>query len=269
MVEYEAYRPVSAAHASSHSISRRDGRIPQQIRPLAAEPAALSRADGSARFAQGETEVLVSVCGPCEAKRARELIHSATIEVIVRPPCGLPGPAERETQQLLSQTLAHLALAALHPRTALSVVVQVVSDDGALLATALHGTCLALVHAGVPLSGLLGGCAAALLPDGTALLDPCADEEREAAAVVTFAYLVRRGADGSIERDQLLAHCAGCVARQAQFVAMQEASQEAAACSTAFMQQALTRVLQPHALGGDLPEMARDQRIDAAGGSAD
>jgi exosome complex component RRP46 len=226
-------------------MSRPDGRVPQQLRPLAAEPAALSRADGSARFSHGRTEVLASVFGPCEAKRSREQIDVAVLEVIVRPLSGLPGPVERETEQLISQTLSHLVLTALNPRTAISVVIQVLADDGALLATALHGACLALIHAGVPMRGVLGGCATALLADGATLLDPCADEERNAIAVVTLAFLLRQRADGTAERELLLSHCAGCVARDGQYELMQAAAQEAAACATAFMRQAMTRTVQP------------------------
>ena len=104
---------------------------------MAAEPACLARADGSARFSHGATEVLVAVYGPCEAKRTRERPDCSVLECIVRPLAGLPGPVEREMEQLLNQTLSHLVLVAQHPRTAISVVVQVLADDGSLLATAL------------------------------------------------------------------------------------------------------------------------------------
>ena len=97
-------------------MARPDGRVAAQLRPFLAEPAALTRADGSARWAHGQTECLASVYGPCEAKRAREKISSATLEVIVRPLSGLPGPVEREAEQLLGQTLEHVVLTHLHPR---------------------------------------------------------------------------------------------------------------------------------------------------------
>ena len=86
-------------------MSRGDGRVANQLRPLAAEPSALSRADGSARFAHGATEVLAAVYGPAEVRRAREQIDAACIEVVVRPLAGLPGPVDREMEQLVSQTL--------------------------------------------------------------------------------------------------------------------------------------------------------------------
>lgn len=225
---------------------RPDGRVAAQIRPLAAEPAALARADGSARLAHGHTEVIVAVYGPCEAKRSRESIDAATLDVIVRPHAGLPGPVEREMEQLVSQALTHLVLTAHHPRTAICVVVQVLADDGSLLAVAMHGACLALMHAGVPMRGMLGGCTAAVLPDGTLLLDPCTDEERDAQAIVTSLYCVRqRAADGGLERQLVFSHARGCVEDAAQHAACEDAAREASACVCAFYRQALTRVVAP------------------------
>lgn len=225
---------------------RPDGRVAAQMRPLTAEPSALSRADGSARFSQGATEVIVSVYGPCEVKRAREQSDTATLELVVRPRAGLPSPVDRELEQLICQTLQHVVLGALHPRSAISLVVQVLADDGALIATALHGACVALMHAGVPLRGMIGGCALAVLSDGAMLLDPCAEEEAAAQAVVTLAYLVRQLSDGT-ERLLLLSHMRGVVA-PAQYELCQHAAQEAALCATQFFRQALTRIVRPLAM---------------------
>lgn len=225
--------------------SRADGRVAAQIRPLAAEPGALARADGSARFAHGATEALVAVYGPCEAKRSRERIDGAALDVIVRPAAGLPGPVERETEQLIAQALAHLILTAQHPRTAICIIVQVLADDGALLAVMLHAACLALVHAGVPLRGMLSGCTAVVLSDGAVLLDPCADEERDAQAVVTSLFCVRRRAGGILERRLVLSHTNGCVAAHAQLAVCEDSAREAAACVEAFYRQALERQTAP------------------------
>ena len=49
-------------------------------------------------------------------------------------------------------------------------------DDGSLLSVVLNGVCVALLHAGIPLRGMLAGCSVALLPGGAAVLDPTADE---------------------------------------------------------------------------------------------
>ena len=162
--------------------TRADHRSNNQLRPLSGEPGVLSRADGSARFSHDKTEVLVAVYAPTEVKRAREQLDTATIEVIVRPRAGLPGPVERELEQLLISTLEPCLITALHPRTAVSIVVQITHDDGGLLSAALNGTCVALMHAGVPMRGMLTGCCIALMPSGDALLDPTLEEQQATAA---------------------------------------------------------------------------------------
>ena len=164
---------------------RADQRSNNQLRPLSGEPGVLSRADGSARFSHDKTEVLVAVYAPTEVKRSRERTDAATIEVIVRPRAGLPGPVERELEQLLISTLEPCLITALHPRTAVSIVVQITHDDGGLLSAALNGTCVALMHAGVPMRGMLTGCCIALMPSGDALLDPTLEEQQAAAAART------------------------------------------------------------------------------------
>ncbi len=168
--------------------SRADGRQANQLRPFATEPGALERPDGSARFSHDDTRLLVSVYGPVEAKRSRENPTEAILDVALRPRVGLPGPAEREIEQLLVQALRHIVVLAAYPRTAISVVVQVLASDGSLLAVAMHGVCVALMHAGVPMRGMMGSCAIAVSADGDLLLDPTADEERGAFAGLLTIY---------------------------------------------------------------------------------
>ena len=226
------------------AVSRPDGRIAAQLRPLASESGALARADGSARFSQDQTEVIVAIYGPCEAKRSKEQINGAVLEVVVRPRAGLPSPSDRQLEQQISHTLQHAIIVTMHPRTAISVVVQVISEDGALLSAALNGTCVALMHAGVPLRGMLGACTIAVMSDGAQFLDPSAAEESEAHAVLTLAYLVSQSPDGKAERQLLLSSMRGTVT-SLQYDACQHSAREAAACTVAFFRQALARSVSP------------------------
>lgn len=260
--------------------ARKDGRLPNQIRPFAATPGALSRADGSARFSHDRTEVIASVYGPCEVRRNREVMGHATLEVLVRPRAGLPGPVEREVEQLLVSTLEHVVLTSLHPRTAISITVQIVQDDGSLLSVALHAVCVALLHAGVPLRGMLSGCTIALMAGELMVLDPIAEEEREAEAVVTVGFMFRQryqyfeahednaspnacaGATGegggehvdedegvnssgalpkmSVEHQLLLSHAHGVLSHK-QYELCLHAAQQAGVCSSAFCRHAMER----------------------------
>ena len=106
--------------------TRRDGRKANQIRPLAAEQGILNRADGSARFVQGNTSVLAAVYGPAPAKSARlERADGATVDVNFKPESGITTPADAEREALLRRSLEEVVLRARYPRAVVSVVIQV------------------------------------------------------------------------------------------------------------------------------------------------
>ncbi|XP_005692493.2 PREDICTED: exosome complex component RRP46 [Capra hircus] len=172
------------------------------LRHFACEQNLLSRPDGSASFLQGDTSVLAGVYGPAEVKISKEIFNKATLEVILRPKTGLPGVAEKSRERLIRNTCEAVVLGALHPRTSITVVLQVVSDAGSLLACCLNAACMALVDAGVPMRALFCGVTCALDSDGTLMLDPTAKQEKEARAVLTFAL-------DSVERKLLMSTTKG------------------------------------------------------------
>jgi exosome complex component RRP46 len=159
------------------------------LRPMRCERGLLKRADGSARYSQQRTSVLIAVYGPCEAKKRREELDRATLEVIVRPPAGLPGPREREMEGQLQGLFAPLIVSTLHPRAAISLVVQIVEDDGSVLAAAINCAAIAIVDAGIAMRCIPTAIALALPEvDGSgALLDPCRSEELASAGALTIA----------------------------------------------------------------------------------
>lgn len=106
--------------------TRRDGRTANQIRPLAAEQGILNRADGSARFVQGNTSVLAAVYGPAPAKTMRlERAEGATVDVNFKPESGVSSPADSEREALLRRSLEEVVLRSRYPRAVVSVVIQV------------------------------------------------------------------------------------------------------------------------------------------------
>lgn len=190
---------------------RRDGRSAAMLRPMACERGVLRRADGSARYSHDLTSVLVAVYGPCEVKKRREELERATVEVIVRPPAGPPRAREREMEAQLHGLFAPLIVGALHPRTAISIVVQLVDDDGSACAAAINATAVALMDAGVALRAMPSAVALALGADGdaaSALLDPCRSEEERAAGALTIACARAPSAADAPPAIALLA-CAG------------------------------------------------------------
>nr|KAF6285617.1 exosome component 5 [Myotis myotis] len=102
------------------------------LRHFACEQNLLSRPDGSASFLQGDTSVLAGVYGPAEVKVSKEIFNKATLEVILRPKIGLPGVAEKSRERLIRNTCEAVVLGALHPRTSITIVLQVISDAGSL-----------------------------------------------------------------------------------------------------------------------------------------
>jgi len=135
---------------------RKDKRDSNQIRVIATEQGLLNRPDGSSRFNMGKiffyfifffffflnlkkkslcignTNVICSVYGPKEVKARNEKMDEATIEVIFKPQTGIPGPKEKLYEEILNQTVSSIILSTLHPRSLVSIVVQVVNDDGAV-----------------------------------------------------------------------------------------------------------------------------------------
>ena len=69
-----------------------------------------------------------------------------------------------------------------YPRAVISIVVQVLEDNGSILATAINAVTLALMDAGVPMRSVVTASTCAILPDGRMCLDPSLSEETVGAA---------------------------------------------------------------------------------------
>ena len=76
--------------------------------------------------------MLVGVYGPREVPSRKETLGKGTIECMIRPRSGMPSSRDREWERMLGGILEQCVLSALHPRSLISVVVQVLSDDGSV-----------------------------------------------------------------------------------------------------------------------------------------
>ena len=165
---------------------------------------------------------MAAVYGPTQTQARKEDVDKLAIEVCWRPPFGLQTPADVDAERALRRTLEQIVLTAKYPRLGLRVVVQVISADGAVEACAMNATCHALMDAGVEMFGTLVAATVAIPKNidgdtaGDALgpcADPTEDEERDAAAVGTFAYCFRGGKPGEVpknaqpERECDVVHC--------------------------------------------------------------
>lgn len=167
---------------------RRSGRGASQIRTLRCEAGVLSRADGSAKWTQGSTEILVGVYGPRQGAAFLEDAEKATIAVTFQPKSGFSGPREKLLESFLKQTIEGAVILTLHPRTIISVTVQELSDDGGSLAVALNAANAALADAGVPMRYTFGAATCSKSPQHELLVDPDTEEEKEALAIVTACF---------------------------------------------------------------------------------
>nr|XP_033810857.1 exosome complex component RRP46 [Geotrypetes seraphini] len=157
------------------------------LRVFACEQNLLSRPDGSASFLQGDTSVLAGIYGPAEVKVSKEIFDKATLEVILKPKIGLPAVQEKNQEQIIRNTCEAVVLATLHPRTSITIVLQVVSDAGSLLACCLNAACMGLLDAGLPMKSLFCGVTCALDSERGIILDPTDKQEKESRALLTFA----------------------------------------------------------------------------------
>ncbi|MQL97894.1 hypothetical protein Taro_030594, partial [Colocasia esculenta] len=171
-------REKGGSFAGTMEVDRTDGRTPNQLRPLACTRSLLHRAHGSAQWSQGETIVLAAVYGPKVGIRKGENPEKASIEVVWKPKTGQIGKAEKEYEMILRRTLQSICLLTVHPNTTTSVILQVVSDDGALLPCAINASCAALVDAGIPLKHLAVAVSCGLTENGSFFLDPSRAEEQ-------------------------------------------------------------------------------------------
>jgi exosome complex component RRP46 len=90
-----------------------------------------------------------------EVQPREELLDRSTLIVSVRSHTGMEKEREREKAQIIHKTFAGVIRSSLHPRTAIHIEVQVIRDDGSMLAAAINATTLALMDAGVSMNHLV------------------------------------------------------------------------------------------------------------------
>ncbi|KAH7484588.1 hypothetical protein PRIC2_003687 [Phytophthora ramorum] len=112
---------------------RQDGRAGNELRPFASEQGALFRADGSARMSHGSSTVLAAVYGPGQARNWRgEKTDRATLDVCFKLEKGIMTSKEKEYEQVIRETFTPIVLTDCFPRAVISIVVQVIEDNGSI-----------------------------------------------------------------------------------------------------------------------------------------
>mmetsp|Transcript_19012 Transcript_19012/g.34421 ORF Transcript_19012/g.34421 Transcript_19012/m.34421 type:complete len:279 (-) Transcript_19012:73-909(-) len=148
---------------------RPSGRLANQLRTIICEKGVLSRADGSASWAQEGTEVLAAVYGPIVSsikvveQMGEEIAEGGAFEVIWKPRSGVIDSSSLEAQEFIRSALAPLIPLSRFPRCTIRLVLQVVADGGSVLACAANAAIAALVDAGVLLEKMAAAVAIGVL----------------------------------------------------------------------------------------------------------
>ncbi|KAJ3054747.1 Exosome component 5 [Rhizophlyctis rosea] len=167
---------------------RPDKRNTNDIRVTHTALGQLHRADGSGRYQFGDSSVLCGIYGPAAIGLRDEKLDRAVIEVSFSAAHGKSTTRERLHERLLRSTFETAILSALHPRTGIRITCQTLCDDGAVLATSINATMLALMDAGIPLRSVITAVSCMVDKEGEVFLDPTALELKEAQSTHTFAF---------------------------------------------------------------------------------
>uniref|UniRef100_A0A1L8DXW4 Putative exosomal 3'-5' exoribonuclease complex subunit rrp46 n=1 Tax=Nyssomyia neivai TaxID=330878 RepID=A0A1L8DXW4_9DIPT len=143
-----------------------------KLRPLRCELDILSRSDGSALFAQGETAVIASVHGPVEVKLQNLQYDRSSVEVFYKSKSGQQSVGDRFREQYIRNTCESALLTTIYPRTAISLQLQEMEDRAGLIACAINAACMSLLHSGLHMRFLVAAVHCVLHPSGSISLDP-------------------------------------------------------------------------------------------------
>ena len=159
-----------------------------ELRPLTCDLGCLSRPDGSATLAQGDTSVLAAVYGPTEVKIAKELIDKSYVEVVYKQKSGLPGCAEKFNERIIRNTCQTAILASLHPRTAINITIQELQDSGSFLACCINAACLCLLDCSISMSCMVAAVCVGIDGDSNVVVDPSDKQDKDCSTCITFVF---------------------------------------------------------------------------------
>ncbi|KAL0483057.1 exosome complex protein RRP46 [Acrasis kona] len=173
-------------------VKRQKGRLSNQLRSIEAQLGLLNKADGSAKYKQGDSSVLAAVYGPSEVLPKDEKGDRASVQVVFKRRDGKPGRREKQNENIIRNALEPIIMTHLYPRTAIMIIVQVLVDDGSILSVALNACVLALMDAGVPISTVISSISCSIVVDEngsqTLLTDPDLSEERTSIGETYFVF---------------------------------------------------------------------------------
>ena len=221
---------MEESKGSMIKVRRPDGRKGGgSLRPLAAEVSCLNRADGSAKFSSGSTQILAAVYVPAAPRiPSRERVGEAVIGVVFNFGTKAAATAdnmsntnpgyganERELERFIGDSLMVCVAIEKYARTVIEIFIQVIKADGSLVATALNAVTLALLDAGIQMNSLPVATTCLVPTNGSSVVeikfDPTSEEEssEDYSAIIVSTDSVKEGViatvtSGSFHLDSFL-----------------------------------------------------------------
>jgi len=186
---------------------RFDGRKADEMREVEAKLGVVPRADGSAMFRFGDTVAIAAVYGP---RHLHPQFLQNPQQGIIRCHYDMlsfsvterkkPGPARRsqEISDVTAKSLEPVLMLSQFPNTVIDVFINIVQADAGTRCAGINAASLALAHAGIPMTDLVGAISVGSL-GGSVVVDLTKEEEdyeedgEKAATDIPMAFTLRDG----------------------------------------------------------------------------
>jgi len=180
---------------------RLDGRQFNELRPISMSTGVLERADGSCYLTWGNNKIICAVYGPRElhpkhlARPDRAIVRVeyrlATFSVGERKS---PAPRRREYElsKIIAESINSIIFLEKFPNGTVDVFITVLDADGGTRCAALTAASLALADAGIPMKGLVTGCAVGKIGDNI-VVDLSDVEDKEGTGDMPVAMIYNTG----------------------------------------------------------------------------
>lgn len=180
---------------------RLDGRGLHELRPISMRTGVLDRADGSCYLTWGNNKIICAVYGPRElhpkhlAQPDKAIVRVeyrlATFSVGERKS---PAPRRREYElsKILTESINNALFLEKFPNGTIDLFITVLDADGGTRCAALTAASLGLADAGIPMRGIITGCAVGKV-DGKIVVDLSDIEDKEGEGDMPVAMIFNTG----------------------------------------------------------------------------
>ncbi|KAI1284873.1 Exosome complex component Rrp41 [Halotydeus destructor] len=149
----------------------------------------LTRADGSAIYAHGNSAFQVAVYGPADQPFHKELPDKALLDVYYKQSSySKDSPPEvLEIEKFVKDSLEAALHLEFHPRSVISIIIQELEVDGCTFSSALNSAFAAMLDASIAMKFLIASVTTLVMQD-TVTLDTTAENLQDSKADVTFVF---------------------------------------------------------------------------------